>query len=265
MNGVVFILIGLQLRSILDDLEEYSVSTLWLYGSVVSVVTILVRIFWVFSAAFLSKAVSGQPPNHDQYDGNTWKNVGIVAWTGTRGVVSLATALALPFTIGGNALPHRSLILFLAFVVIFVTLVIQGLSLPLLLRLLNVKQHENVDKDERNLPISIANSVLDFIDQDLADKITETTRERVRKKYVEMIDSFSEKEKREGTPGASGTKMSSGQELRKAQAEINKFQRKLLIGYHQSGEFNPDAIREFEQKLDLEELLFNRTQKKKKN
>lgn len=265
MNGIVFILIGLQLRSILDDLEEYSVSALWLYGSVVSVVTILVRIFWVFSAAFLSKAVSGQPSNHDQYDGNTWKNVVIVAWTGTRGVVSLATALALPFAIGGNALPHRSLILFLAFVVIFVTLVIQGLSLPLLLRLLNVKQHDNVDKDERNLPISIANSVLDFIDQDLADKITETTRERVRKKYVEMIDSFSEKEKREGTPGASGTKMSSGQELRQAQAEINKFQRKLLIGYHQSGEFNPDAIREFEQKLDLEELLFNRTQKKKKH
>lgn len=223
MNGLVFILIGLQLRSILDDLEEYSVSTLWLYGSVVSVVTILVRIFWVFSAAYLSKAVSGQPSNHDQYDGNTWKNVAIVAWTGTRGVVSLATALALPFAIGGNALPQRSLILFLAFVVIFVTLVIQGLSLPLLLRLLNVKQHENVDKDERNLPISIANSVLDFIDQDLADKITETTRERVRKKYVEMIDSFSEKEKREGTPGVPGTKMSSGQELRKAQAEINKF------------------------------------------
>lgn len=55
MNGVVFILIGLQLRSILDDLEEYSVSALWLYGSVVSVVTILVRIFWVFSAAFCQR------------------------------------------------------------------------------------------------------------------------------------------------------------------------------------------------------------------
>lgn len=100
----------------------------------------------------------------------------IVAWTGTRGVVSLATALALPFAIGGNALPHRSLILFLAFVVIFVTLVIQGLSLPLLLRLLNVKQHDSVEKDERKLPISIANSVLDFIDQDLADKITNHPR-----------------------------------------------------------------------------------------
>jgi hypothetical protein len=78
-----------------------------------------------------------------------------------------------------------------------------------------------------------------------------------------MINSFKEKEPNEGTAGLSVIKMSPAQELRTAQSAINKFQRKLLIRYHQSGEFKPYAIRQFEQKLDLEELLFNRVPKKK--
>jgi CPA1 family monovalent cation:H+ antiporter len=183
LNGFVFILIGLQLKSILNDLEYYSVTDLFLYGGLISAVTVIVRMFWVFSAAFLSRIASSHKANSEyRYDGNTWKNVVIVAWTGTRGVVSLATALALPFTIADNTLPHRSLILFIAFVVILVTLVIQGLSLPLIVKILNVKPHDTVDADERELRISIANSVLEFIDNELADSINETTRDKVRKK-----------------------------------------------------------------------------------
>lgn len=263
LNGFVFILIGMQLRSILTDLEEYSVGQLFLYGGVVSIVTIIVRIIWVFTAASVpmtSKKRRDDDPDYD--DGNTWKNVVIVAWTGTRGVLSLATALALPLTIAGDALPHRSLILFIAFVVIFVTLVIQGLSLPLLLRILNVKPHDTVDADDRDLRLSIANRVLEFIDHDLGNKFSQTTREKLRKKFTEMIDTSSDKEKKEDSHTPSH-KMSPAQELRRAQAEVNKFQRKLLINYHQTGEFKPSAIRQFEQKLDLEELLFNRTPKKK--
>ena len=77
------------------------------------------------------------------------------------------------------------------------------------------------------------------------------------------MSSLSEKEKKPESNSASPIRLSPVQELRKAQSEINKYQRKLLIEYHQSGVFKPDAIRQFEQKLDLEELLFNRTQKKK--
>lgn len=108
LNGFVFILIGLQLRSILSDLSQYTVSQLGSYGLTVSAVTIIVRILWVFGASYFparNKSVS-------EDDVNTWKNVVVVAWTGTRGVVSLATALALPLTINGELFPYRSLILF---------------------------------------------------------------------------------------------------------------------------------------------------------
>lgn len=264
LNGFVFILIGLQLRSILADLEQYSMRQLFLYGAIVSAVTILVRIVWVFGAAFLPAAVGPKWKKiHEPRDSNTWKNVVIVAWTGTRGVVSLATALALPFTIGGSVLPHRSLILFLAFVVIFVTLVIQGLSLPLLLKILKVKPQDTADGDERELRLSVANGVLNFVDQDLADKISEVTRDQIRKQYIEIIASLSENERIMETGSASIPEVSPVRELLKAQSEINKFQRKLLIGYHQKGMFKQAAIRQFEQKLDLEELLFNRRQRKR--
>lgn len=264
LNGFVFILIGLQLRLILTDLETYSVPQLFLYGAIVSAVTILVRIFWVFGAAFLPEIIGrkGKKSKGNQ-DDNTWKNVVIVAWTGTRGVVSLATALALPFTISGNALPHRSLILFLAFVVIFVTLVIQGLSLPLLLKILKVKPQDTADADEYELRLSIANSVLNFIDQELAGKISEVAREELRRKYIDMIASLSESKRTTESHSTSMNNLSPVYELLKAQSEINKFQRKLLIGYHQTGVYKQAAIRRVEQKLDLEEMLFNPKLKKK--
>jgi CPA1 family monovalent cation:H+ antiporter len=262
LNGFVFILIGLQLRPILADLEPYSVLQLFLYGGIVSTVTIVVRIIWVFGAAFLPAAIG--PGQKETYKGNSnmWKNVVIVAWTGTRGVVSLATALALPFTVGEIALPHRSLILFLAFVVIFVTLVIQGLSLPLLLRILKVKPQDTSDGDEHELRLAMAHSVLNFIDQDLVDTINEATRNQIRTQYVEMIAALSER-KREVEPGATPMQGSPVHDLLKAQSEINKFQRKILIGYHHTGTFKQTVIRQFEQKLDLEELLFYRKQRKR--
>ncbi|HEY3405382.1 MAG TPA: Na+/H+ antiporter [Ohtaekwangia sp.] len=263
LNGFVFILIGLQLRSILTDLEQYSIYQLLLYGCIVSAVTVLVRIFWVFGAASLP-AVIGRNNGHNSADSNTWKNVMIVAWTGTRGVVSLATALALPLTIDGSALPHRSLILFLAFVVIFVTLVIQGLSLPLLLRILKVKPMDTAEGDERELRLSIANSVLTFIDEDLSDRVSNVTRNLIRIKYIEMIASLSEKQKKLESKAELSIGSSSDDDILGAQSAINRFQRNLLIGYHQRGAFKQDAIRRFEQKLDLEELLLNRTQKKRK-
>jgi CPA1 family monovalent cation:H+ antiporter len=266
LNGFVFILIGLQLRSIVADLGQYSLKELIRYGLIISIVTILVRILWVVGAAFLA---TGNPreykKQHVRLDNNTWKNVVVVAWTGTRGVVSLATALALPLTINGSSFPLRSLILFLAFVVIFVTLVIQGLSLPLLLKLLKIKQQDNSDYEERELRLSIANSVLNYIDQELSDKISELTRNQIRKQYIELIEALSKTRNAAHADSKDiAGELSPMHELLKAQLEINKFERKLLIGYHKAGTFNHSTIRRLEQKLDLEELLsLNRAKKKK--
>src|SRR5678815_3696339 len=104
------------------------------YGVVISIVTIIIRIIWVFAGAYHQHILKRKSAAINDEEETDWKNILIVAWTGTRGVVSLATALALPFTLyNGDSFPKRHSIVLLAFSVILITLVIQGLTLPLLI------------------------------------------------------------------------------------------------------------------------------------
>jgi monovalent cation/hydrogen antiporter len=131
LNGLVFVLIGLQLSAILPALASRSLLSLIGLGLLISLAAILVRLVWVFAAAYLSRWVGrgrrgvelSAPP----------QETFIVGWAGMRGIVSLATALALPLD-----MPERSLLLFLTFCVILVTLVGQGVSLPWLVRRLRL-------------------------------------------------------------------------------------------------------------------------------
>src|SRR6516165_3000192 len=109
---------------------------------------IVVRIVWVFTSTYLLRLMSASLRKSDPYP--VWQNVTIVAWTGMRGVVSLAAALAVPLTLeNGSPFPGRDLILFLTFVVILATLVVQGLSLPPIIRWLKVEDDGLTDKEER--------------------------------------------------------------------------------------------------------------------
>ena len=260
LNGFIFIIIGLQLPSILDDLGEYTMDQLLVYGGIVAGVTIAVRVLWVFGASY---SFFGSANRHAADEGDTWKNVLIVAWTGTRGVVSLATALALPLTLStGAAFPHRSLILFLAFSVIFVTLVVQGLSLPLLIKILGVKPHLHTE-EERDLRLLMATNVISFIDHELSQTINEQVKSQVRRPYNEIARALSKELKNEN----SGTRViyppPDKEGLMNAKKEINEFQRQLLISFHKTGTFNQSTIRRLEQELDYEELQLSRTSKKK--
>ena len=120
LQGFVFILIGLQLPSIIHDMGNYPMGTIVAYGLTISLVTILVRIIWVFAGAKWQnmfgkkKKAAGELAKEIAPD-ETWKNVLVVAWTGTRGVISLAAALALPLVLyDGSVFPKRSSIIFLA-------------------------------------------------------------------------------------------------------------------------------------------------------
>jgi monovalent cation/hydrogen antiporter len=134
LNGFVFILIGLQIPGIVKHLTNYKLSALIGYGLIISLVTILVRMIWVFGSAYFfsvfnreKKELNEVPPDQNRY--GDWKNVLIVAWTGTRGVISMALALALPLTLyNGDTFLQRHLIVFVCFVVVFITLVVQGFS-----------------------------------------------------------------------------------------------------------------------------------------
>src|SRR5581483_11030270 len=124
LSGLVFILIGLQLSTILAAPSGYSMLTLAGLGLLISLVAVVVRMIWLAVGTWISGRF-GRPPD--------WREVVVVGWAGMRGVVSLATALALPLVT-----PERDALLVLTFIVILVTLVGQGLSLPLVIRALGV-------------------------------------------------------------------------------------------------------------------------------
>lgn len=168
LNGFVFILIGMQLPVILKQLINYTLWELIGYGIIISGATILVRIIWVFAGAYSAKLFQAKRKGLDavslkRNDETTWKNVLIISWTGTRGIISLAAALAIPLTLhNGTMFPQRPMILFLCFVVIFITLVVQGLSLQPLVRLLGIKPALNEGSETRELKLYIATSTLDL-------------------------------------------------------------------------------------------------------
>jgi Na+/H+ antiporter len=148
LNGIIFILIGLQLPAVVGGLRAESWFELLLYAAAVSATVVLTRILWVFAATYLPRLISRRIRVRDPYP--AWQSVAIIAWSGMRGVVSLAAALALPLsTAAGAPFPGRNEIIFLSFCVILVTLVFQGLTLPLLVRALGIGDDGESHREER--------------------------------------------------------------------------------------------------------------------
>src|SRR5262249_12758252 len=157
LNCILFTLIGLELPEVLHELVEYSAGTVIIYGVLTSAAVILIRPIWVFPATWLPRLLIKRVRERDPMP--RWQHVSIVAWSGMRGVVSLAAALALPISLGGRPFPQRNLIIFLTFCTILSTLVLQGLSLPVLVRWLGIKEQSD-EKHERGVRLKLAQSAL---------------------------------------------------------------------------------------------------------
>jgi CPA1 family monovalent cation:H+ antiporter len=159
-NGALFILLGLQLRSIFTELAIFPAATLAQYALSIAGTVIVVRIAWVFVIAWLRRALrrsslerEGPPPP------GSW--LFVLGWSGMRGIVSLAAALSIPETAGAGApFPARDLILFITFAVIIVTLLGQGLSLPWLLRRLDVVEHDGNEMPVARARVRVAEAAL---------------------------------------------------------------------------------------------------------
>ncbi|MFJ6756431.1 MULTISPECIES: Na+/H+ antiporter [unclassified Streptomyces] len=131
LESVVFALIGLQLPVVLKGLGEYEdLHAAW-YAIAVFLAVVVARFLWVFPATFVPRWIS--PRIRSREPDTDWKAPVIVGWAGMRGVVSLAIAFSVPVTV-----PHRNLILFLTFTTVIGTLVVQGLTLPPLIRVLKL-------------------------------------------------------------------------------------------------------------------------------
>jgi len=171
LNGIIFVFIGLELPRVMEGLGHKSWRSLLFQAGAVSATVIGVRLFWIFPSAYLPRFLFKRIRARDPYP--DWRHLVIIGWSGMRGVDSLATALALPFiTAAGSPFPGRDTIIFVSFAVILVTLVAQGLTLPFLIRLLNVKGDGKADCEEMIARIRANEAALAYVES-LADSETE--------------------------------------------------------------------------------------------
>ncbi len=243
LNGLAFGLIGLQLPYVVEGLGEYSYAELFLYAVAVSLAVILIRIVWVFPATYLPRLASRSLRERDPTP--PWRNVMVVSWAGMRGVISLAAALALPLSV-----PGRDLILFLTFCVILATLVLQGLSLPALIRLLKIEDDGSTEREETKGRIHVAAAALDRIDA-LAEEewVREDTAERVRGMYNYRRSRFVARF--DGDDGDGLEERSNA--YQRLTHELLRAQRQELLRMRNDGEIGDEAMHRIERDLDLEE------------
>lgn len=158
INGAIFILIGLQLPHIMDDLNHIPVMELIVFPLLINVAHIAVRFLWVFATMYLPTKLS--PHLRAKYPYLHAKHALIVSWCGMRGVISLAAAMAIPLVLEGNAIQDRSIIVYLTFSVIFFTLAIQGLTLPFLIKKFGLVDEQQELVDEALLKKRIAETAI---------------------------------------------------------------------------------------------------------
>jgi CPA1 family monovalent cation:H+ antiporter len=183
LNATLFVLVGLQVRQVVDGLSGRAWHDVAGYALAVSGVVIVTRLVWFFTMPYLIRLLDRRPQQRPRRVGARPRLV--VAWAGMRGAVSLAAALAIPLrTDAGTPFPERDLIIFLTFAVIFATLVVQGLSLPALIRRLGVTTDGTEDREELRARLGAAKAALAQLDE-LADEdwTRDDTIERMRALY----------------------------------------------------------------------------------
>jgi monovalent cation/hydrogen antiporter len=255
LNAFLFVLIGLQLPNVLDDLSGRPAGELAAYGALISIVVIVVRMAWVYALAALPDRLS---PLTGKTGPAPWRNVTLVAWSGMRGGVALAAALAIPLeTDAGAPFPERDLIIFLAFCVILATLVGQGLLFPALIRMLRVED-DGLDADEElNARLEIAFAALDRVDElGDAEWVADDTVERVRMMFNYRRRRFSSRLDGRGGRHDDPDDFDYEQRAdtyRRFMGEVIGAERRKLRELRDQGTITDEVRRRVEYDLDLEE------------
>lgn len=249
LNAVLFVLVGLQLPTVLGALEDASALALAGQAALVSATVVVVRIVWVFIAMYVPGGAKGclgrsrrqRPPRGE---------VAVVAWSGMRGAVALAAALSIPLTVaGGDPFPSRDLVIFLAFTTILVTLVAQGVTLPWLIRALGVEADARDEEEETAARLRTAEAALRRVDQLAgADWTHDGTVKRVR----EMFDYRRRRFAAQTDGDGDGYEERSSQYVRLMREAIGA-QRATLLDMRGDGEIGDEVRRRVERELDLEE------------
>ena len=242
-NAVLFILVGLQLRPILEGLGGTAVAVLIGQGALVSAVVVAVRLGWGFSVPYLVRLFDRRPSQVMRRVGA--KERLLLGWSGMRGAVSLAAALALPLDF-----PLRNLILFLTFSVILATLVVQGLTLPALIRRLRFEQDDAVEREELRARLAATHAAIDRLDELAgADWTRDDTVERLhglydfRRRRLKARGGYLEDD---GTEDRSLA-------YQRLVRELLQAQREAIVRLRNQGAISNEVMHRIERELDLED------------
>ena len=252
MNGLVFVLIGLQLPYILDSIRDYSHGRLLAYGLVFSAFLILLRLIWIYPGAYVANWIRRRLL-HQREKLPSISQIFIVGWTGMRGVISLAAAIALPQTIANDTpFVQRNLIIFLAFCVILVTLVLQGLTLPPVIRALGLSGATGVSQEEIDARRTILNAALRHIEE---------TQKTDKPEYTELYDDMAQHYRRKLLALGDTSDHAEGDvspALHRHSVHLSRetlrVERQAAVRLLSEGRIDDELLRRIERELDLSEI-----------
>ena len=243
LNAILFVLIGLQLPAILDALSGESPAFLLGTAAAVSGVVIVTRIVWAMGTPYIIRALDRRASQVARRIG--WRQRLVSAWSGMRGAVSLAAALALPPTT-----PQRDLIVFITFAVIFATLVLQGLTLPKLIRVLHIESDDGEQREELRARLVATQAALARIEELGAE---DWTRDDTIERMTGLYDY-----RRRRLKAQAGKIEDDGYEDRSTAyqrlvREVLEAQRAAIVGLRNEGTISNDVMHRIERELDLED------------
>lgn len=251
LNAVVFFLIGLQLPVIIKGLDG-GLGKALIISLLITLTVIIARLISGFSSALFTRFISRYITVAQNNPG--WKNPTLISWIGMRGVVSLASALSIPLLLpSGEGFPHRSLILFITFVVIIITLVGQGLALPWVVSKVKPDEFPGRKSDEQQL-MEMELKLVSTAVQALNENHPELVKSHALLKYkneflkekVSMLQSIEDEEERSKV-------MDSIEKFRDVMWQVTERQREELHHFRRKEEYDDDIIKLLETRLDLEE------------
>jgi Na+/H+ antiporter len=247
LNALLFALVGLQLSRIIDDLNGQPGSSLVWWGVLVSLTVVVTRFVWGPLLMYLPKVLFPRL----RHGPITLGSPVVIAWCGMRGAVSLAAALAIPLTTNaGRAFPERDLIIFLTFCVILGTLVVQGLTLPAVIRAFHLEPDHLAEEEDARARIAAADAAIARLDELLGeDWVRDDTAERLRGLYGFRKNRFASRFE-DGDDGGIEQQSQAYQRLRR---ELLDAERDAVVDMRRRGEISGDVERGLLRDLDLED------------
>jgi CPA1 family monovalent cation:H+ antiporter len=258
LNGLAFVLIGLQLPYVLGAIRDHNLGTLVMYGALFSAFLILLRLIWMYPGVYVANLIRRRIL-HQNEPLPGLRQIFVLGWTGMRGVISLAAAIALPQTFADGApFVQRNMIIFLAFSVILVTLVLQGLTLPPLIRALGLAGDTLQHSEEKEARRAILEAALNYLNE---------IRDQAKPELVEVYDDLSQHYRsrlatlnEDGQAAGDGISPQFYNRYLEVSRKLLKVERQTAVRLRHERRISDELLRELERELDLSESRFSASQ-----